>query len=167
MLVKCICTNCAGHLEFEEENAGEKIKCPHCAFETVLFLPGTDRVDQELARLARRMKLRRWLLRGTASVALLGAAGWCLYHWALPMIENWLPVESTPLAVAVLAGIVVAIPLLLAWLALPVVLFLQFRKLNELVTQIEFNLQPQPVQEEVEPALESRAEEITEDVLKL
>ena len=42
MLTKCICTYCAGHLEFEEENAGEKIKCPHCGFETTLFLPGQE-----------------------------------------------------------------------------------------------------------------------------
>src|SRR6266436_22576 len=39
MLIKCICTNCAGHLEFEEESAGETIECPHCHFETVLYLP--------------------------------------------------------------------------------------------------------------------------------
>ena len=47
MLTKCICTNCAGHLEFEEENAGEKIKCPHCGFETTLFLPGDEPETEE------------------------------------------------------------------------------------------------------------------------
>jgi DNA-directed RNA polymerase subunit RPC12/RpoP len=39
MLVKCNCTVCSEHLEFEPENAGSLIKCPHCGMETVLFIP--------------------------------------------------------------------------------------------------------------------------------
>jgi hypothetical protein len=49
MLIKCICVNCAGHLEFEEENLGEKIDCPHCGFETTLAVPGTEEVTMLVA----------------------------------------------------------------------------------------------------------------------
>ncbi len=39
-LAKCSCSFCDGHLEFESAYAGERIACPHCANETVLYIPG-------------------------------------------------------------------------------------------------------------------------------
>jgi len=37
MNVKCVCSNCPGHIEFEESNAGQTVTCPHCGLETVLY----------------------------------------------------------------------------------------------------------------------------------
>jgi hypothetical protein len=36
-LVTCSCNNCDGHLEFERQHAGQRINCPHCGLETVLY----------------------------------------------------------------------------------------------------------------------------------
>jgi hypothetical protein len=38
MFIKCTCNACSGHLEFEETGAGSKVICPHCGWETVLFV---------------------------------------------------------------------------------------------------------------------------------
>jgi hypothetical protein len=41
MIVKCPCQNCSGHIEFEadEFQPGVRAECPHCKFETLLFVP--------------------------------------------------------------------------------------------------------------------------------
>ncbi len=39
-LAKCSCAHCGGHLEFDTAYAGAQIACPHCAKETVLYIPG-------------------------------------------------------------------------------------------------------------------------------
>jgi uncharacterized protein YbjQ (UPF0145 family) len=36
----CTCNNCPGKLEFDPEQAGEMVQCPHCGMETMLFVPG-------------------------------------------------------------------------------------------------------------------------------
>ncbi len=38
-LVKCSCSHCDGHLEFDTAYAGARITCPHCGKETVLYVP--------------------------------------------------------------------------------------------------------------------------------
>jgi hypothetical protein len=40
-LAKCSCSHCDGHLEFDTAYAGERIACPHCGKETLLYIPGT------------------------------------------------------------------------------------------------------------------------------
>src|SRR5690242_5109593 len=35
----CTCNTCCGHLEFDPANAGQRVECPHCGLETVLFVP--------------------------------------------------------------------------------------------------------------------------------
>jgi hypothetical protein len=41
-LAKCSCSHCDGHLEFDTAYAGERVTCPHCDKETLLYIPGTD-----------------------------------------------------------------------------------------------------------------------------
>src|SRR5437588_5328455 len=94
MIVKCFCTNCAGHLEFEEENAGQKIECPHCGFDTVLFLPGAEPPDGSVSALPQKRLLRRRLIWAGAAV-FAGAVGWGLYQWGLPFVESLLPPDTT------------------------------------------------------------------------
>lgn len=36
---KCVCQNCAGHIEFPQSAAGSTVTCPHCQFPTVLEGP--------------------------------------------------------------------------------------------------------------------------------
>ena len=38
MIAKCLCNNCGGHLEFESSNAGQRVDCPHCGVETLLYV---------------------------------------------------------------------------------------------------------------------------------
>src|SRR5438128_12132952 len=47
MLVKCLCNNCSGHLEFESSDAGQHVECPHCAMETILYVPQSPISPQE------------------------------------------------------------------------------------------------------------------------
>src|SRR5256885_16846392 len=93
MLTKCICTNCAGHLEFEEENAGEKIKCPHCSFDTTLFLPGQEATEDESEgeQFGRSRISKRLLITTAALVVLVAGAGYSMYRWVLPPLKDWLP----------------------------------------------------------------------------
>jgi len=37
--VKCSCNNCSEHLQFELQDAGKRIDCPHCGMETLLYVP--------------------------------------------------------------------------------------------------------------------------------
>lgn len=39
MILKCVCNNCPGHIEFDEKDAGQTVICPHCGIETLLFIP--------------------------------------------------------------------------------------------------------------------------------
>ncbi len=134
MLTKCICTNCAGHLEFEEENAGERIACPHCGFETTLFLPGTQPEDPELTALARRLAWRRRLMWGAVGLALCAGIVYALWAWGLPLVQDLLPtVESKVVLWLVLILVCLLVPLALSWLAFPVVLCFQLRKLTRVL----------------------------------
>ncbi len=38
-LAKCSCSHCDGHLEFDAAYAGERVACPHCGLETLLYIP--------------------------------------------------------------------------------------------------------------------------------
>jgi hypothetical protein len=39
MVIVCTCNHCSERLEFDAENTGETIPCPHCGLETILFIP--------------------------------------------------------------------------------------------------------------------------------
>jgi len=39
MTAKCPCLRCSAHIEFEPEQAGQRVACPHCGEETLLFIP--------------------------------------------------------------------------------------------------------------------------------
>jgi hypothetical protein len=41
MTAKCSCQHCNGHIEFDPDQAGQTIACPHCGLETALFVPST------------------------------------------------------------------------------------------------------------------------------
>ena len=141
MLTKCICKSCAGHLEFEEENAGQKIKCPHCGFDTTLYIPGTERVEAELATLTRKLRWQKFALLALAALVGVGGIAWCLYHWGMPFIENQFPsVDSLFLRVLILAGFCLGLPLLFLWLLLPIFLFIEWRRFLRLVARIEQHL---------------------------
>jgi hypothetical protein len=138
MLVKCICTNCAGHLEFEEENAGESIRCPHCGFETTLALPGSKSPDEEQEYFViRKQALLRWLLRIAVVVVVFGVGGWVLYRWGVPWIQDrFIEIETTGGAMVILIGLCLVVPFVVFWLIFPVLLFFQLRKLTGVLAQI-------------------------------
>ena len=143
MLVKCICTNCAGHLEFEEENAGEEIQCPHCRFDTKLFLPGTQPDAAERSGLIQKLWGRRKPLVSASAVLLVAGIGFAMYRWVLTPLKDWLPyTESKILPVLALGVFCLVIVALVVWLVLPVLLFLQLGKITRVLAQIETNLRP-------------------------
>jgi hypothetical protein len=167
MLVKCICTNCAGHLEFEEENVGEVIQCPHCGFDTALFLPGSEPVDPESIRMARRAKLRRRVLWIVGPVILLAVLVFAAIKWVLPVVQDVLP-STVGTVGAVLVMVLGGLGLvgLALWVLFPIFVFLESRKITELLARIEINLRPtrtvQVGEEELETAEETEATELSE-----
>ncbi len=167
MLVKCICTNCAGHLEFEEESAGQKIKCPHCGFDTVLFLPGAEKAEAEVASLTRKLEIQRRLLLLGVFVLAAGGGFWAVYQWIVPLFASWLPeTESKVLPILLGVALCFATPMLLCWLVFPLVWFLQARRLISLLNDIadELRSQPRPVL----PAVVERSDlAVTEDPKKM
>jgi hypothetical protein len=141
MLIKCICKSCAGHLEFEEENAGQIIKCPHCGFYTTLYVPGAERVQEELVTLNRKLRSQKLALISGAGVLGLGGIVWCLYHWGMPLVQDQFPsVESPVLRVLLLLGLCLGVTLLLIWLLLPIVAFFEWRRFLRLLAQVEQHL---------------------------
>jgi hypothetical protein len=137
MLTKCICTYCAGHLEFEEENAGEKIVCPHCGFETKLFLPGTQPPDPELTGLIRRLVRRRQIIWVGVGLILLAGVIYALGRWGIPFVQEQLPsVESKVVLWLVLLFACAVTPLALFWLAFPIILCFQVRKLTAVIAEL-------------------------------
>ena len=144
MLIKGICSNCAGHLEFEEENAGERIDCPHCGFETALVAPGSEELAELAAGLARKRKLRQRLIWG-GWAALVFGVGFGLYHWVLPVVRDFLPFpygDSHVWPVVVLVLLCLSAPFVLAWLIFPVIIILQMRQLIQKLTGIETQIRP-------------------------
>ena len=158
MLIKCFCTNCAGHLEFEEENAGQKIKCPHCNFDTVLFLPGAEpKGDGQSAAVRYRFR-RQWLILAGVGALLLAGVAWALYQWGLPFVESFLPFDTSKgVSILVLLLLCLVVPLVGTWLVLPLFLFFQSRKLLQLLSQIHQSLQPEVLESPTES--EAQAEE--------
>ncbi len=137
MLATCICTNCAGHLEFEEDNAGESISCPHCGFETTLFLPGMepDRPAPPLPLWRRVLENR--LSWGIAALLVLAGLGYALYHWGVPWVQELFPsIESSALAITILVLSIIALPFLVLWLILPLLLLVQVQKLSRAITRM-------------------------------
>ena len=136
MLVKCICTNCAGHLEFEEQNAGATIACPHCGFKTVLELPGAKKADPEMTSLIRKLVWRRRLILGTVALLVMIGVGFALYRWGVPWIMDRVPeIESVITAMVVLVLLCLALPFVLFWLVFPALLFFQLRRIIQLLSQ--------------------------------
>ncbi|HSU54560.1 MAG TPA: hypothetical protein VLT36_10915 [Candidatus Dormibacteraeota bacterium] len=166
MLIKCICKNCAGHLEFEEENAGQEIECPHCGFDTKLFLPGGDSEDMPRVGLLTRLRSRRQLLLDLGAILLVVAIGFALYHWVLPPFKDWLPYTESKVLPVVALGVACLICLVLvALLVVPFVLAFHLRKMTGVLRQIEVNLRPMIpglAMPEAEPELESVAGESPE-----
>ncbi len=137
MLIKCICTNCAGHLEFEEENAGQKIKCPHCGFDTELYLPGAEKAEAEVASLTRKLELQRRLLLLTILLVAGGAVVWAVYHWVTPLVASLLPEsDSKALPILLSAGLCLLVPLILCWLVFPILWLIETRRLIGAIEQV-------------------------------
>jgi hypothetical protein len=147
MLTKCFCTNCAGHLEFEEENSGEKIKCPHCGFDTTLFVPGNALSDDggDTAKIRGPLSRRAFIISATV-VLVLGAVGYALYRWVLPPLKDWLPyTDSVVLPLLVLGAGCLALLFLVAWAAMPFLILFQLRRLADVLADIELNLRPDAI----------------------
>jgi DNA-directed RNA polymerase subunit RPC12/RpoP len=157
MLVKCICTNCAGHLEFEQENAGESIACPHCGFQTTLRLPGTEEADSELVALFRKRMWRARLIALAAVVLVVGGFGYALYRWGVPWVEGLIPsIESTTVALLVLVLFCFILPFAFLWLIFPLLVVGQLRKMNDVLEQIaEASASEEPEPEAAEEQEES------------
>ena len=77
MIVKCVCNNCPGQIEFEASELVEEnsiVQCPHCGLDTKLFIPqkGGAKPRETFAKL-------RWKedeLELTAESVLIRKRGW-------------------------------------------------------------------------------------------
>jgi len=150
MLIKCICTNCAGHLEFDDDNVGTTINCPHCGFDTKLFdrdIPSADAQAGESPRKRRRIPL--WIIKLAALVLVLAGIGYALYEWGQSLVEPFLPNGvGTPVTIVALALVCLGFLWLIVWTLFPVLLFFELRKITELLARPKRDPSEEPEAEE-------------------
>lgn len=170
MLVKCICTNCSGHLEFEEENTGTIIKCPHCGWDTRLYDAATSEdpeTDAEPGSGLER-KRRRLIAFLGAGVLLVSAAAFSINKWVFPRVEEYFPNAEGKLVQSLIVAVALfGVAVVLIWAAFPVLLLLQLRKMNRLLLSISFQSRPalpvQYLQEDDEEPEEQSSEQENAD----
>jgi len=153
--MKGICSNCSGHLEFEEENAGRQIKCPHCGWDTVLEDSTAAAREQTESTGAGLSRYSRRLYFGAALVVVSGVLGFAADRWVLPRVEEFFPfgIERLMLWITLLAGLW-AVLFLAIWTVFPVLVFLQLRRMTTMLGRLEFNTRP-ALARDSEPAEES------------
>jgi hypothetical protein len=140
MLTKCECNHCSERIEFEAENSGETVACPHCGMETVLLIPKRRLSLQKIERHPRHGNSLIWIIVGGVVTALLVAA---LIYWIVPVVQMLLPaagaimVLTLTLAVSLLMFILGVI-----WIVFPVFVYFQLRRTIQLLTAIESNTRP-------------------------
>ena len=66
--LKCICTQCGGHIEFPADGIGSTVPCPHCGWQTELTLAAPEPTS------ARSPRSLKWAIVG-AAILLIGLAG--------------------------------------------------------------------------------------------
>jgi hypothetical protein len=60
MLATCPCNTCSQPIEFDHEQNGQTLNCPHCGVDTVLFLPAVKPppVAKSIEPVAKPIKLK-------------------------------------------------------------------------------------------------------------
>jgi DNA-directed RNA polymerase subunit RPC12/RpoP len=140
MFITCECNHCSGHIEFEAENAGETVACPHCGLDTVLFIRRRPAPPPRKRFFDRPSKRAIWLavaIVATTALVIVGA------RVIEPVIETVLPAIGSVLGL-VLALVVCVLVIMWAvlWILFPVFVYFQLRKTILLLTQIEANSRP-------------------------
>ena len=117
MLIKNSCQSCGEHLEFEAEDAGATIACPHCGEPTALRLPRRIAAAAKLP-MTRTTKIG-YILLAVIVIVLAGIVIWAT-HANIIKAENYLEVIGDCLIGigAVVVGIL-ALYLTISWLILP------------------------------------------------
>jgi hypothetical protein len=146
MLIKCICTNCSGHLEFEEENAGEHIECPHCGWETTLYDASMAQPeDKPLGIRARIRRHARVLWVAGALALVLAGAVWAANRWGFPIVQQFFPLVEGRLILVIILGLAVWVLLAaVLWTVFPLVLLFQVHRLMKLLKHNEMRVHPAP-----------------------
>ncbi|MCW5553684.1 MAG: DUF308 domain-containing protein [Verrucomicrobiae bacterium] len=95
---KCSCQNCNGHIEFDAEQVGEAVTCPHCGLETKLFVPAIP--------LGARAEAKRGVSPLGIAALVLGILS-CLFCW-IPLLGLFaLPIAFIGVLLAV-GGVLMA-----------------------------------------------------------
>jgi hypothetical protein len=109
------------------------------------------------------------LIRWGALVLVLTAAGFSLYRWGVPWIMDRVPeIESNVTAMVVLVFLCVALPFLIFWLVFPALLFLQLRRIIQLLAHSTGipespHVEKAPDEAEIERESESQPETADEE----
>lgn len=143
MIVKCICTNCSGHLEFEEENAGQQIKCPHCGWDTILGDKSDGAAEASEGFVGTLRKHRRAVITVGGSIVVLGIICFGIYRWGIPWIQDTFPWFESPItaALAAVAALWIAFAALV-WTAFPIMVCLQLARVGATLKRFEEHSSP-------------------------
>lgn len=132
MFVKCPCSNCSNHLEFDQEHAGESVACPSCGIDTVLFIPKT---------VPPATRVKKWTVKEVALKILpvFGiTAGIAFALFAFSAVDERSGGRALPMLGTVLlylAAFIVAV----LWFIFPLFMYVKMDKVIKLLKDIEFN----------------------------
>jgi glucan phosphoethanolaminetransferase (alkaline phosphatase superfamily) len=88
----------------------------------------------------RKRDIRRLLFLLACAGLAVAAFSYGLYRWGVPWVEDFLPaVDTTTKAVLVLLLMLLMAPFAMFWLIFPVLLFLQLRKLTNVLSELAEN----------------------------
>jgi hypothetical protein len=73
-LIVCRCRHCDGGIEFEANQAGETVACPHCGLETLLFVPMIDQVPPVINSLVEQQPVWFGSEASTVEIRLISGA---------------------------------------------------------------------------------------------
>jgi uncharacterized membrane protein len=136
MIAKCQCHLCQNAIEFEVENAGASIPCPHCGELTVLALPAKKPALRSSQSGGGKVPWK--LLVGMAAVVALLA-----FIYGMTRSEKLQAVaEAFGIAgggIIMMALVVVAFLIVLLWILFPVFVYFAIGRMEKIMREIEHN----------------------------
>ena len=134
MLAKCNCQSCGGGIEFDVEQTGASIECPHCQQPTLLraaFRPASRSPGKN-------GKLIAWYI-GIIGGVLVLIVGLSLYLHILTPLDVAAGTGGGLMFIIVAIGGILLFVLAIFWLIFPWMVYGQMKRINASLEKIEIN----------------------------
>jgi hypothetical protein len=137
MLTKSTCQNCGGHLEFDVDDTGKEIECPHCQQQTLLR--AAFRQSPPKGSIARPRKTGIIIIVVICQLIILGTIGGA-YYFLRPSPGDVAAdaVGGLGFLIACVLG-VLAFILAVFWLIFPWMVYSMLKRMNDTLEKIEAN----------------------------